>query len=85
VLAAKSWAPALLPGEVIATGTLTALPYLRPGESYSVQVAGAPLAQLQLELGPPCGGLAQATEPGGGVNVNDSNQAGPQSRKESLA
>ena len=50
VLAAQSWAPPLMPGEVITTGTLTALPYLRRGESYRVEVAGAPLAPLQLEL-----------------------------------
>ena len=85
VLAAQSRAPPLLPGEVITTGTLTALPYLRPGESYRVEVAGAPLAQLQLELGPPFGGLADAIEPRGGVIVNDSDQAEPQSRKEAIA
>ena len=53
VLAAQSWAPPLMPGEVITTGTLTALPYLRRGESYRVEVAGAPLAPLQLELEAP--------------------------------
>ena len=41
VLAAQAWAP-LPPGEVITTGTLTAVPYLRRGESYRVEVAGAP-------------------------------------------
>jgi 2-oxo-3-hexenedioate decarboxylase len=50
VLAAQPWAPALLPGEVITTGTITPLPYLRGGESYRVEVTGAPLAPLQLEL-----------------------------------
>ena len=50
VLAAQSWAPALMPGEVITTGTLTARPYLRHGESYRVEVVGAPLARLQLDL-----------------------------------
>jgi 2-keto-4-pentenoate hydratase len=50
VLATQAWAPPLAPGEVITTGTLTALPYLRRGESYRVEVAGAPLAPLQLEL-----------------------------------
>jgi 2-oxo-3-hexenedioate decarboxylase len=50
VLAGQGWAPPLAPGEVITTGTLTALPYLRRGESYRVEVVGAPLAPLQLEL-----------------------------------
>ena len=85
VLAVQSWAPPLLSGEVITTGTLTALPYLRPGESYRVEVVGAPLAQLELELGPPFGGPADAIGPRAGVIVNDSDQAESQSRKESLA
>jgi 2-oxo-3-hexenedioate decarboxylase len=50
VLADQPWAPPLVPGEVITTGTLTALPCLRRGESYRVEVAGAPLAPLQLDL-----------------------------------
>jgi 2-oxo-3-hexenedioate decarboxylase len=50
VLAAQEWAPPLVPGEVITTGTLTALPILHRGETYRVEVAGAPLAPLQLEL-----------------------------------
>jgi 2-oxo-3-hexenedioate decarboxylase len=50
VLATQPWAPPLAPGEVITTGTLTALPILRAGESYRVEVAGAPLAALQLDL-----------------------------------
>jgi 2-oxo-3-hexenedioate decarboxylase len=50
VLAAQPWAPPLAAGEVITTGTLTGLPQLRPGESYRVEVAGAPLAALQLDL-----------------------------------
>jgi 2-oxo-3-hexenedioate decarboxylase len=53
VLAAQSWAPPLMAGEVITTGTLTALPDLRHGESYRVEVAGAPLAPLLLELEAP--------------------------------
>jgi len=53
VLAAQSWAPPLKPGEVITTGTLTALPCLRHGESYRVDVVGAPLAPLQLDLEAP--------------------------------
>jgi 2-oxo-3-hexenedioate decarboxylase len=49
-LAAQPWAPPLMPGEVITTGTLTALPSLRRGESYRVEVVGAPLTALQLDL-----------------------------------
>jgi 2-keto-4-pentenoate hydratase len=50
VLTAQPWAPPLTAGEIVTTGTLTSLPYLRPGESYRVEVAGAPLAPMQLEL-----------------------------------
>ncbi len=50
VLAAQPWAPPLATGEVITTGTLTAVPYIRPGESYRVEVQGAPLGTLELEL-----------------------------------
>jgi 2-keto-4-pentenoate hydratase len=50
VLATQSWAPPLIPGELITTGTLTALPSLRGGESYRLEVSGAPLPPLQLEL-----------------------------------
>jgi 2-oxo-3-hexenedioate decarboxylase len=50
VLSAQPWAPALAAGEVITTGTLTALPSLRSCESYGVTVEGAPLAPLLLEL-----------------------------------
>jgi 2-oxo-3-hexenedioate decarboxylase len=51
VLAAQPWSPPLAAGEVVTTGTLTALPHIRPGESYHVEVGGALLAPLQLELG----------------------------------
>jgi len=51
VLSTQSWAAPLAAGEVITTGTLTAYPYVRCGESYRVEVSGAPLAPLQLELG----------------------------------
>jgi 2-keto-4-pentenoate hydratase len=51
VLATLPWAAPLESGEVITTGTLTPLPNLRSGESYSVQVEGAPLPPLRLELG----------------------------------
>jgi 2-keto-4-pentenoate hydratase len=50
VLATQPWAPPLTAGEVITTGTLTALPHVRPGESYRVDVSGAPLALLHVEL-----------------------------------
>ena len=50
VLAAQSWAPPLMSGEVISTGTLTAFPCLGQGESYRVEVTGATLAPLSLEL-----------------------------------
>ena len=45
VLAAQSWAPPLMPGEVITTGTLTALPCLRQGESYCLEVTGPRAAE----------------------------------------
>jgi 2-oxo-3-hexenedioate decarboxylase len=50
VLSAQSWALPLAAGEVITTGTLTALPYARRGEAYRLEVRGAPLAALRLEL-----------------------------------
>ena len=54
VLAAQSWAPPLMAGEVIATGTLTALPYLRRGESYRVERRrGRRSRRLQLDLEAP--------------------------------
>ncbi len=51
VVSAQPWAVPIGPGEVITTGTLTALPNLHSGESYSVHVEGAPLPPLRLELG----------------------------------
>jgi 2-oxo-3-hexenedioate decarboxylase len=50
VLSVQPWAPPLAAGEVITTGTLTALPCVRRGESYHVEISGAPLAALRLEL-----------------------------------
>jgi 2-oxo-3-hexenedioate decarboxylase len=50
VLVGQSWAAPLAAGEVITTGTLTALPILQRGESYRVEVAGAPLRALRLDL-----------------------------------
>jgi 2-keto-4-pentenoate hydratase len=49
-LAAQTWAPSLMPGEIITTGTLTSLPSLSRGEFYRVEVTGAPLGSLQLQL-----------------------------------
>ena len=51
VLSTQPWAGPLMPGEVITTGTLTAFPYVQHGGLYRVEVVGAPLAPLQLELG----------------------------------
>ncbi len=85
VLATHSQAPPLRPGELITTGTLTAVPYLHPGEIYRVEVAGAPLAQVKLEIAPRFGGLADAIEPRGGVIVNEPNQTEPPSRQEAIA
>ena len=50
VVAAQSWATPLMPGDLITTGALTVPPPLRRGESFYVEVGGAPLAPLRLEL-----------------------------------
>ena len=50
VIRAQSWAPPLAGGEVITTGTLTALPRVHPGEHWRVDVVGAPLAPLELDM-----------------------------------
>lgn len=50
VLAAQSWAPSLVSGEIITTGTLTPLPYVQKGERWSVEISGAPLAPLIIDL-----------------------------------
>jgi hypothetical protein len=50
VIRSQSWAPALAGGEVITTGTLTALPRVHPGERWRVDVVGATLAPLELDL-----------------------------------
>lgn len=50
VLASQPWAPPLAAGEIITTGTLTALPNVKVGESYRVEVEGAPLSALELEF-----------------------------------
>lgn len=51
VLQTQGWAPPLEKGEVITTGTLTSLPYVSRGERWRVDVDGAPLAMLELEIG----------------------------------
>ena len=51
VLATQPWAPALARGEIITTGSLTPLPFVHTGESWSVEVAGGAFAsQLVLDL-----------------------------------
>lgn len=50
VLATQSWAPSLVSGEIITTGTLTPLPYVQKGERWSVEITGAPLAPLTIDL-----------------------------------
>jgi 2-oxo-3-hexenedioate decarboxylase len=50
VISRQSWAPALGDGEIISTGTLTPFPYISSGERWRVEVTGAPLAPLELEL-----------------------------------
>ena len=46
----QPWAPRLLAGEIITTGTLTPPPFVHAGERWSVTVSGAPLSSLELEL-----------------------------------
>ncbi len=50
-LSAQSWAPSLTAGEIITTGTLTPLPYVRGGERWTVQVESAPLSALNIVFG----------------------------------
>lgn len=50
VLAEQPWAAPLAAGEVVTTGTLTPLPAVAPGERWRVEVAGLPLAALELAL-----------------------------------
>ena len=49
-LQAQSWADKVQPGEVITTGTLTGLPYIRPGERWMVEVSGIDLTSLSITL-----------------------------------
>lgn len=50
VIRSQGWAPPLAGGEVITTGTLTALPHVSRGERWRVDVTGAPLSPLELDL-----------------------------------
>jgi 2-keto-4-pentenoate hydratase len=50
LLAVQHWAPPLMPGELITTGTLTSTPFVKTGEHWRVEVTGAPLAALELAL-----------------------------------
>ena len=50
VLAGQAYGSPLMPGDLIATGTLTAFPHVRNDETYRVEVVGAPLEPLQLEF-----------------------------------
>ena len=50
VLAAQPWAPPLGPDEVITTGTLTSPPYVSSGDSWRIEVVGAPMGPLEITL-----------------------------------
>ena len=50
VLASQPWAAPLSAGEIVTTGTLTALPYIHTGEKWTVDIGGVPLQPLTLEL-----------------------------------
>jgi 2-keto-4-pentenoate hydratase len=50
VVTRQAWAPALRPGEIVSTGTLTPLPYLSAGHRWRVEVTGAPMAPLEVEV-----------------------------------
>jgi len=50
VIDSQSWAPPLMAGDAVTTGTLTPLQYVARGERWRVDVAGAPLAPLELEF-----------------------------------
>jgi len=43
------WEP-IRAGEIVTTGTLTALHAVRPGETWSIEVAGIDLGGLDLEI-----------------------------------
>ncbi len=50
LLATQPSAPSLTAGEIITTGTLTPLPYVRDGERWTVEVEHAPLGALSIEF-----------------------------------
>lgn len=50
ILSGQPWARPLAAGELITTGTLTTPPLVRRGESYRVDVTGAPFEPLMLEF-----------------------------------
>ena len=49
-LDAQDWAEDLRTGEVITTGTLTEIPYIHPGECWTVEVRGMDLNPLSIQL-----------------------------------
>ncbi len=49
-LADQNWADPLSAGEVITTGTLTDFPYVKPGERWTAEFAGAGLGPLTIDL-----------------------------------
>ena len=49
-LDAQDWAEDLRTGEVITTGTLTGIPYIHPGECWTVEVTGMDLNPLSIQL-----------------------------------
>ena len=49
-LDAQDWAEDLRAGEVITTGTLTGIPYIHPGECWTVEVTGMDLNPLSIQL-----------------------------------
>lgn len=49
-LESQSWAEKIRPGEVVTTGTLTGLPYIHPGERWTVDVSGIDLTPLSISL-----------------------------------
>jgi 2-keto-4-pentenoate hydratase len=49
-LDSQDWADGLQPGEIITTGTLTGIPYIHPGERWTVEPAGMDLEPLTIDL-----------------------------------
>lgn len=50
VIDSQSWAEPLQANEIITTGSLTTVPYLKPGENWSVEVSGLALQPLSIHL-----------------------------------